>query len=39
MDGKISLSETHHKITAIEHRLKERYGARTHVVIHSEPVK
>jgi divalent metal cation (Fe/Co/Zn/Cd) transporter len=38
MDGEISLTETHDKITEIEHRLKEHYGAKTHVVIHTEPV-
>ena len=39
MDGKISLSETHEKNTLIENRLKERYGQKTHVIIHTEPVK
>ena len=37
MDGKTSLTETHDKITEIEHRLKEHYGQRTHVIIHMEP--
>ena len=37
MDGKLSLTETHDKITDIELRLKERFGQRTHVIIHSEP--
>ena len=37
MDGKMSLSETHDKVTDIEHRLKERYGQATHVIVHSEP--
>jgi len=39
MDGQISLAETHEKITEIEHRLKERFGQRTHVIIHTEPIK
>ena len=39
MDGKTSLTETHDKVTEIEHRLKERYGQKTHVIIHMEPVK
>jgi len=38
MDGKISLTEAHDKITEIEHRLKEIYGQGTHVNIHTEPV-
>ena len=38
MDGKTSLTETHDKVTEIEHRLKERFGAGTHVIIHTEPV-
>jgi len=39
MDGKISLSETHEKNTLIENRLKERFGQKTHVIIHTEPIK
>lgn len=39
LDGNMSLSEAHHKTTAIEHRLKERFGEQTHVTIHMEPVK
>ena len=39
LDGNMSLSEAHHKTSAIEHRLKERFGAQTHVTIHMEPVK
>lgn len=39
LDGNMSLSEAHHKVTAIEHRLKERFGAQTHITIHMEPVK
>lgn len=39
LNGDMSLSEAHHKTSAIEHRLKERFGAQTHVTIHMEPVK
>jgi cation diffusion facilitator family transporter len=39
LDGNMLLSEAHQKTTAIEHRLKERFGAQTHVTIHMEPVK
>ena len=39
MDGKTSLTETHDKVTEIEHRLREHYGYGTHVIIHSEPEK
>ena len=38
MDGKTSLCETHDKNTEIEKRLKERFGQKTHVIIHTEPV-
>jgi cation diffusion facilitator family transporter len=38
MNGKISLSETHEKNTLIEKRLKEHYGQKTHVIIHTEPI-
>lgn len=39
LDGRMSLSEAHQKATAIENRLKERFGMQTHVTIHMEPVK
>jgi len=39
MDGKLSLAETHNKITDIELCLRERYGQRTYVSIHTEPLK
>jgi len=39
MDGSISLSNAHKKITEIEHRLKEQYGKGTHIIIHTEPAK
>ena len=38
MRGEMLLSETHEKNTQIEKRLKERYGTKTHVIIHTEPV-
>ena len=39
MNGEISLSETHDKVTNIENCLKGKYGQGTHVIIHTEPVK
>jgi len=39
MNGNTSLTDTHHKITEIEHHLKNHYGKGTHVVIHTEPMK
>ena len=39
MDGKLSLNEAHERATAIEHKLKERFGPTTHVTIHMEPTK
>ncbi|MBR5656144.1 MAG: cation transporter [Prevotella sp.] len=39
MDGHLSLHEVHERATAIEHKLKDRFGAQTHVTIHMEPVK
>ncbi len=39
MDGNISLVQAHHTATAIENKLKERYGQNTHVGIHVEPLK
>ena len=39
MDGHLSLHEAHERATAIEHKLKDRYGQETHVTIHMEPVK
>ena len=39
MDGKTSLAQAHDKITQIEHRLKERFGQKSHVIIHTEPLK
>lgn len=39
MDGKILLEEAHRTATAIENKLKEQFGAGTHVGIHVEPTK
>ena len=39
MDGHLSLHEVHERATAIENKLKERFGQDTHVTIHMEPVK
>ena len=39
MDGSLSLNEAHEQATAIEQKLKQRFGDTTHVSIHMEPVK
>ena len=39
MDGDMSLTEAHNRASAIERRLRERFGPQTHVTIHMEPVK
>ena len=39
MDGKISLDEAHRIATRAENKLKKRFGSKTHVGIHMEPVK
>lgn len=39
MDGNIPLYEAHCKATAVERKLKERFGPNTHVGIHAEPIK
>lgn len=39
MDGDIPLSEAHDQATAIERKLKERFGRETLVTIHMEPKK
>lgn len=39
MDGTLPLEEAHHRATAIERRLKQEFGPRTHVGIHLEPLK
>ena len=38
MDGNKTLCESHAQATAIEQRLKERFGPQTHVTIHMEPM-
>ena len=39
MDGQLPLQDVHERATAIEHKLKERFGEKTHVTIHMEPIK
>lgn len=39
MDGQISLDEAHRMATAVEDRLRERFGRGTHIGIHVEPTK
>ena len=39
MDGNLSLHVVHEQATAIEHKLKERFGAETLVTLHMEPTK
>ena len=39
MDGATTLHAAHERASAIERRLKERFGAQTHVTIHMEPTK
>ncbi len=39
MDGNTSLTAAHDRATAIEQRLRERFGPQTHITIHMEPVK
>lgn len=39
MNGNTSLSEAHQRATDIERMLKERFGHKTHITIHMEPVK
>ncbi len=39
MDGHLTLYEAHAKASAIESKLKEKYGSEIHVGIHVEPVK
>lgn len=39
MDGNAPLTAAHDRATAIEQRLRERFGPQTHVTIHMEPVK
>jgi cation diffusion facilitator family transporter len=39
MDGDVSLTMAHNRATAIEQRLRERFGPQTHITIHMEPSK
>jgi divalent metal cation (Fe/Co/Zn/Cd) transporter len=39
MDGNLPLVTVHERATAIERKLKERFGEKTHVTIHMEPIK
>lgn len=39
MNGDIPLSEAHERASAIERKLKDRFGENTHVTIHMEPIK
>ena len=39
MDGQLPLDVVHERATTIERKLKDRFGADTHVALHMEPVK
>ena len=39
MDGNASLNAAHDRATAIEQRLRQRFGPQTHITIHMEPLK
>ena len=39
MDGNLSLDEAHEQATAVERKLKARFGDKTYVSIHMEPMK
>ena len=39
MDGQLPLDIVHERATAIERKLKEQFGAKTHVTLHMEPIK
>ena len=39
MSGTTTLHAAHDRATAIEHRLKERFGSQTHITLHMEPRK
>lgn len=39
MDGSLPLQVAHERATTIEHKLKDRFGPKTHVTIHMEPMK
>ena len=38
MDGQLPLNTVHERATTIEHKLKERFGVKTHVTLHMEPL-
>ena len=38
MDGQLPLNAVHERATTIEHKLKERFGVKTHVTLHMEPL-
>ena len=39
MDGHLPLQVVHERATSIECKLKERFGVKTHVTLHMEPIK
>ena len=39
MDGNTTLTAAHNRATAIEQRIRQRFGKQTHISIHMEPVK
>ena len=39
MDGQLPLQTVHERATTIEHKLKEKFGIKTHVTLHMEPIK
>ena len=39
MDGRLPLDTVHERATTIERKLKERFGQKTHVSLHMEPIK
>jgi divalent metal cation (Fe/Co/Zn/Cd) transporter len=39
MDGTLTLDTVHARTTDIERKLKDRFGADTHVTLHTEPLK
>ena len=39
MDGSLTLDTVHARASDIERKLKERFGADTHVTLHTEPIK
>ena len=39
MDGNVPLTVAHDRATAIEQRIRQRFGPQTHVTIHMEPIK